>query len=53
MRPAAGTAATQAAFVPAATIRNFLVAGKVASLEGAASVESAKASVARVICVRK
>ena len=53
MRPANGTAATQAAFVPAATIRNFLVAGKVASLEGAASVESAKASVARVICVRK
>lgn len=50
---AGAAAATQAAFVPAATIRNFLASGKVALPEGGAGVEAAKASVARVICVRK
>jgi hypothetical protein len=46
-------AAAQAAFVPAATIRKFLDAGNVASPDGQAGIEAAKASVARVICVRK
>jgi hypothetical protein len=46
--------ASQAAFVPAATIKNFLASGnKVAPPDGNASVDTAKAAVARVICVRK
>jgi hypothetical protein len=47
------TAAAQAAFVPAATIRKFLTAGNVTPQDGSAGVDAAKASVARVICVRK
>lgn len=56
MRPANGSgqsAATQAAFVPAATIRNFLATGSVATSSGQSGLDAAKASVARVICVRK
>jgi peptidoglycan hydrolase-like protein with peptidoglycan-binding domain len=43
----------RAAVVPAERIRNFLEANYVASTSGAAGVEAAKASVTRVICVRK
>ena len=43
----------QAAVVPAERIRNFLEANYVAPSSGAAGVEAAKASVTRVICVRK
>ncbi|NWG25646.1 MAG: peptidoglycan-binding protein [Pseudorhodoplanes sp.] len=46
-------AAARAAFVPAATIRKFLAAGNVTPQDGSASIDAAKASVARVICVRK
>ena len=50
----AGTAsAPQAAVVPAAAIRDFLEAHHVAPASGQAGVEHAKASVVRVICVRK
>jgi peptidoglycan hydrolase-like protein with peptidoglycan-binding domain len=45
--------APQAAVVPAERIRNFLEANYVAPSSGAAGVEAAKASVTRVICVRK
>ena len=43
----------RAAVVPAERIRNFLEANYVASTSGAAGAEAAKASVTRVICVRK
>jgi hypothetical protein len=43
----------QAAVVPAERIRNFLEANYVVSSSGAAGVEAAKASMTRVICVRK
>jgi peptidoglycan hydrolase-like protein with peptidoglycan-binding domain len=43
----------RAAVVPAERIRNFLEANYVASTSGAAGVEAAKATVTRVICVRK
>jgi peptidoglycan hydrolase-like protein with peptidoglycan-binding domain len=43
----------RAAVVPAERIRNFLEANYVAPSSGAAGVEAAKASVTRVICVRK
>jgi peptidoglycan hydrolase-like protein with peptidoglycan-binding domain len=45
--------APQAAVMPAERIRNFLEANYVAPSSGAAGVEAAKASVTRVICVRK
>jgi peptidoglycan hydrolase-like protein with peptidoglycan-binding domain len=45
--------APQAAVVPAERIRNFLEANYVAPTSGAAGVEAAKASVTRVICVRR
>jgi hypothetical protein len=45
--------APQAAVVPAERIRNFLEANYVAPASGAVGVEAAKASVTRVICVRK
>ena len=45
--------APRAAVVPAERIRNFLEANYVAPSSGAAGVEAAKASVTRVICVRK
>jgi hypothetical protein len=48
----AGTPA-QAALVPSATIKSFLDNAKITALVGRTSVESAKAAVARVICVRK
>ena len=49
--PAAGASAT---LTPVETIRNFLDAQNVApATSGAAGVEAAKASVVRVICVRK
>jgi hypothetical protein len=43
----------QAAVVPAERIRNFLEANDVAPSSGPPAVEAAKASVTRVICVRK
>ena len=45
--------APQAAVVPVDRIRNFLEANYVAPASGKPGVEAAKASVARVICVRK
>jgi len=45
--------APQAAVVPVERIRNFLEANYVAPQSGAPGVEAAKASLARVICVRK
>jgi hypothetical protein len=45
--------APQAAIVPAERIRNFLEANYIAPSSGAAGVDAAKASVTRVICVRK
>jgi hypothetical protein len=45
--------APQAAVVPVERIRNFLEANYVAPQSGAPGVEAAKASMARVICVRK
>jgi len=52
LRPPSG-AGTQAAMVPAETIRAFLQAQSVAPEAGPASLDDAKASVVRVICVRK
>ena len=51
----AGTApaAPRATIVPAETIRNFIEANYVAPSSGQAGLENAKASVVRVICVRK
>jgi hypothetical protein len=48
--PAPGASAS---LTPAAAIRNLLVTQNVAPASGATSVEAAKASVVRVICVRK
>jgi hypothetical protein len=48
--PASGA---QAALVPAASIRKFLDAQNVAAATGRTAIEQAKASVVRVICVRK
>lgn len=50
---AAGVAALQAGVVPVDRIRNFLEANYVAPASGKPGVEDAKASVVRVICVRK
>jgi hypothetical protein len=47
------TAAPQPALIPAATIRQFLEAANVTPASGRADIESAKAAVTRVICVRK
>ncbi|HEY2136161.1 MAG TPA: serine protease [Xanthobacteraceae bacterium] len=52
LRVQSGTA-TQAAMVPADAIRAFLDAQSVAPASGRTSVADAKASVVRVICVRK
>jgi hypothetical protein len=49
-RDAAGT---QAAMIPAAAIRAFLSAQSIAPADGRASLDDAKASVVRVICIRK
>lgn len=51
----AGTsaAAPQPALVPAASIRKFLETANVTPASGRADIESAKAAVTRVICVRK
>ncbi len=46
-------AAPRATIVPAETIRNFIEANFVAPSSGQAGLENAKASVVRVICVRK
>jgi peptidoglycan hydrolase-like protein with peptidoglycan-binding domain len=43
----------QAAMVPSGTIRNFLSSQSIAPASGGASVDDVKASVVRVICVRK
>lgn len=48
-----GQSTFQAALVPTATIRAFLEKSNVTPVMGRMSVEDAKASVARVICVRK
>ena len=45
--------APQAAIVPVDRIRNFLEANYVAPSSGKPGVEDTKASVTRVICVRK
>jgi hypothetical protein len=46
-------AASQASLVSAAAIRKFLEGAKVAPSDGGTSIDAAKASVTRVICVRK
>ena len=48
-----GPAGAQAAMVPAETIRAFLSAHSIAPANGRGSLDDAKASVVRVICVRK
>jgi len=53
LKPQAGTAATQAVIVPADAVRMFLDAHNIAPASGGASLDGAKASVVRVICVRK
>lgn len=57
MKPAVvagtGAAAPKATIVPAETIRNFIEANYVAPSSGQAGTEHAKASIVRVICVRK
>lgn len=50
--PPVSTAA-RATLVPAAAIRTFLAAQKVSASQGAAGLDTAKAAVARVICVRQ
>jgi len=45
--------ATQAVIVPADAIRMFLYAQSIAPASGSANLDAAKASVVRVICVRK
>jgi hypothetical protein len=50
---AAGNTPPQAAIVPAEAIGAFLQAQKIAPASGRTSVETAKAAVVRVICVRK
>jgi hypothetical protein len=42
-----------AALIPAATIRRFLDARKVAPAAGTANLDQARAAIVRVICVRK
>jgi hypothetical protein len=49
----AGPGMPRAAVVPAERIRNFLEANYIAPSSGAPGVEAAKASMTRVICVRK
>jgi peptidoglycan hydrolase-like protein with peptidoglycan-binding domain len=51
LRP--GATATQATMVPAEAIRAFLAAQSIAPASGPSSLDTAKASVVRVICVRK
>lgn len=46
-------AAVQAMLVPTATIRKFLEREKIPLATGGATVEDAKAAIARVICIRK
>ena len=46
-------AASQASLVSAAAIRKFLEGAKVAPSDGGTSIDAAKASVTRIICVRK
>jgi hypothetical protein len=46
-------AGTQAAMVPAEAIRSFLSAQSIAPASGGASIDDVKASLVRVICVRK
>jgi hypothetical protein len=46
-------AASQAALVSAAAIRKFLDDAKVEAVAGGTSIDAAKASVTRIICVRK
>jgi peptidoglycan hydrolase-like protein with peptidoglycan-binding domain len=53
MRLSPGASGAQAAIVPAETIRTFLAAQNIAPANGAVGIESIKASVVRVICVRK
>ncbi len=53
LRLQAGAAGAQAAMVPAEAIRAFLLAQSIAPASGRTSIEHAKASVVRVICVRK
>lgn len=48
-----GPTGAQAAMVPAETIRAFLSAQSIAPANGRGSLDDAKASVVRVICVRK
>jgi hypothetical protein len=51
---AAPTPVTSATLTPVETVRNFLDAQNVAPAPGAATgIEAAKASIVRVICVRK
>lgn len=52
-KPQAGTAVTQAVIVPAEVVRIFLDAQNIAPARGGASLDGVKASVVRVICVRK
>ena len=49
----AQAAAPQAAIVPAEAVRSFLGSHKITPLAGPRGIEDAKASVVRVICVRK
>ena len=49
----ASATAPQAAIVPVDAIKTFLGSQKIAPATGTASIENAKASVVRVICVRK
>jgi len=53
VRGASDKAGAQAAMVPAEAIRTFLAAQSIAPASGPASLDDAKASVVRVICVRK
>jgi hypothetical protein len=51
--PSGAAASPQATMVSAEAIRSFLYAQSIAPANGPASVDDAKASVVRVICVRK
>ena len=53
VRSPGGAAGTQAAMVPAEAIRMFLYAHGIAPTNGRISIDDAKASVVRLICVRK
>jgi hypothetical protein len=48
-----GTAQPQASLVGSPTVRAFLEAQKLSSAAGRAGIDAAKASLVRVICVRK